>query len=85
MIHKSSMTGVICAAETAPRVGQKLQTLPEHYISYPVFSGVRVARYLVFCVMFCRSLVVHFLLTITLSVILRLMASDYPLVSSNSS
>jgi len=35
---------------------QALLTLPEHLNSSPVFSGVRVARALVFCVVFCRSL-----------------------------
>ena len=51
-------------------------TLPEHLISHPVFSGVRVARSFVFCVMFRTSLFV--LLTIVLSVFLRFMDSDYP-------
>ena len=35
-------------------VEQELPTLPEH----PIFSGVRIAKYLVFCVVFCRSLFV---------------------------
>jgi hypothetical protein len=48
----------------------------------PVFSGVRVARSLILCVMFCRSLFVLFLLVIVLSV-LWFTDSDYPLVSSN--
>jgi hypothetical protein len=39
-------------------VEQELLTLPKHLNSPPVFSGVRVARSLVFCVMFCRSLFV---------------------------
>jgi hypothetical protein len=56
-----------------PLVEQKLFT--------PVFSGVGVARSLVFCVMFCRSLLVRvsyfFLLAIVLYV-LRFTASDYP-------
>ena len=34
-------------------VPQKLVTLPEHLSSLPVFSRVRVAQSLVFCVMFC--------------------------------
>jgi len=38
-----------------PYVEQVLPTLPEHLSSLPVFSGVRVVRPLVFCVMFCRS------------------------------
>ena len=50
-------------------------------LEYPclctVFSGVRVARSLVFCVMFCRSLFVLFHLAIVLSVF-RFMASEYP-------
>ena len=36
-------------------VEQELLTLPEHLSSHPVFGGVRVARFLVFCVVFCRS------------------------------
>jgi len=39
----------------------------------PVFSGVRVAQYFAYCVVFCRSLFVLFLLIITLT------TSDYPL------
>ena len=37
-------------------VKQELLTPPEHLISPSVFSGVRVTRSLVFCVVFCRSL-----------------------------
>ena len=50
----------------------------------PGFSGVRVAQSLVFCVMYCRSLFVLFLLAIVLSVLffyLRLLIT--PLISSN--
>ena len=43
----------------------------------PVYSGVPVARSLVFCVMFYRLLFVLFLLTIALSVF-RFTVSDYP-------
>jgi len=39
--------------------------------------GVRVAQSLVFCDVFCRSIIVLFRLIIALSV-LRIMASDYP-------
>jgi hypothetical protein len=42
----------------------------------PFFSEVRVARSLVFCVVFCRSLFVRFLLTIVLS-FPRFTDSDY--------
>jgi hypothetical protein len=37
-------------------VEQELSILPEHLRASPVFSGVLVARFLVFWVMFCRSL-----------------------------
>ena len=53
--------------------------------SLPVFSGVRVARSLDVCIIFCGSLFVllscfsyHFLLANVLSIVLRFMASDYP-------
>ena len=39
-----------------PLVEQELPTLQEHLSSPPVFSGVRVTRSLVCCVIFCRSL-----------------------------
>ena len=39
-------------------VEQELSTLLEHLSSLPVFREVNVARSLVFCVMFCRSLFV---------------------------
>ena len=45
-----------------PHVEQRLLTLPVHLAFTPVFSGVRVARSLDFCVMFCRFLFVLFLL-----------------------
>jgi len=43
----------------------------------PVFSGVRVARSLVLCEMFCRSLFVLLVFAIVLSV-LQFKVSDYP-------
>jgi len=48
-----------------------------------VFSGVRAARFLVFCVMCCKRLFVLFLLVIVLSLLLRFTDSEYPLVSSS--
>jgi hypothetical protein len=33
-----------------PIVEQELLTLPENLISYPIFSGVRIAQSLAFCV-----------------------------------
>ena len=62
-------------------VEQELLTLSEHMSSSSIFSGVRVAQSLVFCVVFCRSLFcsfVIFLLAIVLSVLLRFTASVYP-------
>ena len=52
-------------------------TLPEHMSSPLIFSGVCVTRSEVYCVMFCKSLYVLFLLAIVLSV-LRFTDSDYP-------
>jgi len=43
------------------------------------FSGVRVARSLVFSVIFCRSLFVLFIFAIVLSVLLQFTDSDYPI------
>jgi hypothetical protein len=39
-----------------PHVAQELPTLPYHLSAPPVISGIRVARLLVFCAMFRRSL-----------------------------
>ena len=58
----------------------ELLTLPEHLSSPPVFSGVRVTRSLILCVISCRSLFVPFilfLLAIVLSV-RRFTDFDYP-------
>ena len=57
-------------------VEQELLTLSEHPRPPSAFSGVGVARSLVFCVVFCRSLFFLFL-AIVFSV-LRFTASDYP-------
>ena len=46
----------------------------------PGFSGVRVARSLVFYAMLYRSFFFLFVLTIVLSVLLRIMDTDYPFV-----
>jgi len=61
-------------------LAQGLLSLLENMSSSQVYSGLRVARSLVFCVVLCRSLFVllsFFLLAIVLSV-LRFKASDYP-------
>ena len=59
MSFNGNSTGVTCESGTASHSGA-----PEFT---PVFDGVRVARSLVLCVMFCRSLFVLFLLAIILS------------------
>ena len=53
-------------------------TLPEHLNLHLCVSVVRVARYLVFCAVFCRSLFVLYLLAIVLSVLLRFTTAGYP-------
>jgi len=58
-------------------VEPELPTLPEHMSSPPIFSGVRVAPSLVFCVMFCRLLFVLFLSATVLAVFRRFATSDY--------
>jgi hypothetical protein len=69
-----------------PLVKQELPTLPEHLSSPPVFSGVRVTRSLVLCVVFCRSLFVllsFFIWSFRLSFFdLRILIT--PLISLNS-
>ena len=55
-----------------------------YLIRFINFSRVRVARFLVLCLMFCRSSFVIFHLAIVLSALLRFATTDYlPLVSSN--
>ena len=64
-----------------PIVVQELLTLQEHLIPPPVFSGVRVTRYLVLYVCFvdrCLSSCTFILLAIVLSVLLRYTVSDCP-------
>ena len=39
-----------------PLAKQEKLTLPAHLSSHPVYSGVCIAKYLVFCVVFCGSL-----------------------------
>ena len=59
-------------------VEQELLTLPEHQCSPQVFSGIRFVHFLVFCVMFCRSFLVLFLLAICAVCPSSITASDYP-------
>jgi hypothetical protein len=60
-----------------PHVELELLALPEHLISHSVLVWC-VLPNLVFCVMFCRSLFVLFLVAIVLSVFLWFTVSDYP-------
>ena len=55
----SEMFQVKMENKILPIVEQELFTLPERLSSHPVFSGVHVAQYLVFCLVFCRSLFVR--------------------------
>ena len=66
-----------------PHLEQEMLTLPEHLSSHPVLRVVRVARFLVFYCMFCRSLFVHlsFFFWPLFSIDLRLLV--IPLVSSS--
>jgi hypothetical protein len=68
--YQSNTTGATSGSGTA--------TFPEHLNSLPIFSGVRVTRFLILCLVLCRSLFVLFLLAILLSVFLRFTDSDYP-------
>ena len=56
---------------------QELLTLPEHLSSPPVFSGVRVTRFLVLYVCFVCPFEL-FLFDIVLSVLFRYTDSDHP-------
>ena len=69
-----------------PHVVHQLLSLQEHQNSHPVFSEVRIALSLCFCVMFCRSLFV--LLSLFFSLfnclsLFRLRLLVTPLVSLN--
>jgi hypothetical protein len=78
--HSSHITGFVTRAmRSVPLVEQELLALPRH-MAHPGFSGARVSPSAVFCVVFCRSLFVLFLLAIVLSV-LKFRYFNYPLVS----
>ena len=46
------------ATRRVPLLEQELLTLTGHLSSLPVFSGVRVAQSLIFCVVYCGSIFV---------------------------
>ena len=62
---------------------QELLTHPEHLSSPPVFSEIRVAQSLDFCVVFCRSLFVFFVWPLYFMSFFNLQLLVTPLVSSN--
>jgi hypothetical protein len=81
--HSSLITGFATrVTRRVPLVEHELLTLTEHLSLPPVFSGVRVTRSLVLCVMFCRSLFVLLFFFFWLSGCLSCLPF---LVSSNSS
>ena len=71
----------LTVAWLVPIVEQELPTLPENLSSPPVFSGVRVAQSLVFCVVLCGwffVLLFCFSVAIVCSVLVPFTATDYP-------
>jgi hypothetical protein len=50
--HKKILVIAMRVTRRVPHVEQKLITLPDYFSSFPDFRGVRVARSLVFCVVF---------------------------------
>ena len=68
--HSRLVTGFVTrVTRRMPLVEQKLLTIPEFLCSPLVYSWFRVARYLFFCALFCRSLLILFLFFIMLSVL----------------
>ena len=72
MSFNNNIKGVTSEAGTAT-----FQGWPPQFTSR-VLGGYNVAQSLIFCVVFCISLFVLFLLAIVLSVHLQFTASDYP-------
>ena len=75
----------LTATRRISHVEEELLTIPKHTSSHPIFSGVLVARSLVFCVIICRSLFVRLSFLFQASVLsffdLRLLIN--PLISAN--
>jgi len=68
--HSWLITGFVTTVTLwVPLVKQELLILLEHLSSPSSFTGVRVARSLFFCVVFCRSLFILVLLAMVLSVL----------------
>ena len=82
--HSCLITGfVIRVTKRVARVEKELHSLPEHLYSPPIFSGVRVAQSLVFCVVFCQIVVYPFVLFLLMSVLLQLRLLIKSFISSN--
>ena len=81
--HSRLITGCVPrVTRRMPHVEQEQITLPEYLILPSVSCGVRVARSLVFCTVFCTILFVSFLfanvlIVLLLLLLLRITASDY--------
>ena len=83
--HSWLITGFVTrVTRQVPLVEQELPTLPEHLSSPLGFSGVRVARSFVFCIIFCRSFFVLFFWPLSCLSFFDLRNLITPLVSSNS-
>ena len=80
------MIGLFIVTRRVPIVEQELFTLPE-YLSLPsAVCGLRVAPFLIFCVillLFVVDFFVNFYIAIVLFVVLKFKASDYPSVIFN--
>ena len=77
-LHLWIFFGFVTRVTRVPYVEQELliNSSGAHEFT-PFLSGLRVARSLYFCIVFCRLLFIFFLFAIVLS-FLRLTASDYP-------
>ena len=86
--HSRLLTGFVTRiTRQVPLVEQELLTLPEHLSSPPVFSGVRVTRYLVVYVYFvdrCLSFCTFFFWLLCCLFFFDIRILITPLVSSNS-
>ena len=75
-VHTQQTPYILPFARQVPLVEQELLTILQYMSSTTIFTEVCVVQSLVFCVAFCKSLFVLFLLAILLSV-LRYTTSDY--------
>ena len=77
-VHISWSSCLLTVTRRVSLMEQQLLSLPDHMTSLPVFRGIRVARSLVFCVMFCKSLFVLFFWPLCcLSIDLQILITTY--------